>query len=161
MNEPKTISAFFQQDHHEIDALYRDALERAREGETGRALSTFDEYDRSLERHIRWEEDLVFPAFEEASGLRGEGPTEVMRAEHREIRGLKLELRAQIAALRGPADRSASLWGTARSLERVLGEHNAKEETILYLACDQGVPREKKQGILRRVAGEKAPVLRT
>src|SRR5262245_36352884 len=136
MNQPNTITGFFQRDHREIDALYRRALERAREGETGRALADFDEYDRNLERHIRWEEELVFPAFEEASGLRGVGPTEIMRAEHREIRALKQRLRAEIAALRGPADRSAPLWRTSRSLETVLGEHNAKEEAVLYLACD-------------------------
>ncbi|HET6204163.1 MAG TPA: hemerythrin domain-containing protein [Planctomycetota bacterium] len=161
MKEPTTITDFFQQDHREIDDLYRDALERAREGEPAHALATFDEYDRNLERHIRWEEDLIFPAFEEASGLHGEGPTEVMRAEHREIRVLKQRLRAEIAVLRGRADGSAPLWRTARSLEKILGEHNAKEETVLYLACDQGVPRGKRLGILRRVAGEKAPAPRS
>ncbi|HKB15726.1 MAG TPA: hemerythrin domain-containing protein [Planctomycetota bacterium] len=161
MRAPTTITDFFQRDHREIDALYHGALERAREGAAGPALSTFEEYDRSLERHIRWEEDLVFPAFEEASGLRGGGPTEVMRAEHREIRALKQRLRAQIAALRGPADRTAPLWETARSLERVLREHNAKEESVLYLACDQTLPRESRAGILRQVAAEKAPAPRT
>jgi iron-sulfur cluster repair protein YtfE (RIC family) len=85
----------------------------------------------ALNLHIAFEEDELFPAFEEASGLHG-GPTEVMRAEHEEMREL-------LAAL-GSASPQVDPEGCRAELEQLqamLQEHNVKEEGVLYPACEQ------------------------
>ena len=38
-----------------------------------------------LERHIRWEEDLLLPLWEDKTGMSDGGATFVMRREHRQI----------------------------------------------------------------------------
>ena len=38
-----------------------------------------------MQRHIVWEEDLLFPLWEKKTGRSEEGPTVVMRGEHRQI----------------------------------------------------------------------------
>jgi iron-sulfur cluster repair protein YtfE (RIC family) len=35
--------------------------------------------------NLIWEENILFPLFEAKAGMRGSGPTAVMRAEHRRI----------------------------------------------------------------------------
>jgi regulator of cell morphogenesis and NO signaling len=46
------------------------------------AIKNFEEFKAGLEQHIVWEEEILFPSFEQKFGLPG-GPTEVMRWEHR------------------------------------------------------------------------------
>lgn len=151
-----TITEFFEQDHREIDALYRSALEKAKKGAMEGARKICAEYDRLLERHIVWEETLLFPAFEEATGAKEGGPTDVMREEHRRIRGFKAELRERLADLKGPATETDRLWMIASALEETLGEHNRKEEAILYPMCDRRLAPFRREAILRQVGAEKS-----
>ena len=149
------IKDFFQRDHREIDGLYRAALEQAKSGATEAALRTYDQYERFLERHIVWEETLLFPAFEEATEFKEGGPTQVMREEHRRIRAFKAELRAHLATLKGPAPPTHPLWEASRALVEVLGDHNRKEEAILYPMCDRSLSPFLREKILRQVEEEK------
>ena len=48
-----SISAFFEQDHREIDAIFASVNFDS----PAEALVKFKEFDRRLERHINWEED--------------------------------------------------------------------------------------------------------
>lgn len=82
--------------------------------------------------HIGFEEELLFPAFEDRAGfLPTSGPTAVMRAEHHEIR----ELLDRIEA--GIADAAAPVEELRRSFHAVLGDHNFKEEEVLYPGIDE------------------------
>ena len=58
--------------------------------------------ERALERHIRLEEEIVFPLFEARSGI-VDGPTAVMRDEHRCLRRALALMRAGIEARDGTA----------------------------------------------------------
>ena len=76
------IFNFFEKDHREIDALFLDL----RFKELPEYLSIFEEYDRRLERHIIWEETILFPALAQKNPMFREGPIRVMLMEHQEIR---------------------------------------------------------------------------
>jgi hemerythrin superfamily protein len=67
-----------------------------------------------------------------------------MRVEHRQIEGL---LDTIAAALEGAED---ALPVRAR-LHRVLGEHNMKEERVLYPATDQALDEEGRDALVRRI----------
>jgi len=127
MEGAETISGFFERDHDEIDALLA-AVDFERPAD---ALPRLLEFDRRLERHIAWEEELLFPAAARLAPPLADGPIAVMRQEHRSIRAHKLEA---LAALRA-GDGSGAKRGVERMLE-VLGPHNRKEERILYPMCD-------------------------
>jgi hemerythrin-like domain-containing protein len=89
------IAAFFARDHDEIDLIFgrlREDLKgatRAANPPYETLAREFDEFNGRLERHIRWEEEILFPAVEEKSPSLTDGPGRVMRMEHVEIRRLK------------------------------------------------------------------------
>ena len=89
MSEQKTITAFFEQDHDRLDELFK-TFQQLKRSDFAKAKEAFKEFKVGLQRHIVWEEDLLFPLWEKKTGRSEEGPTVVMRAEHRQI-GQQLE----------------------------------------------------------------------
>jgi hemerythrin superfamily protein len=153
------ITEFFQRDHREIDALYQSMLQAARAGDNAAALRFFDHYDRRLERHIEWEEKLLFPAFDELEGTTGGcGPTRAMEQDHRDIREWKSKLRVRLSELEGPAAPDDSFFRIASALTSTLLNHNGKEEIILYPMCDDGFPAAKRDAVLKQVRDESSRV---
>ncbi len=125
------LSESLLEHHRYCDRLFASAFEAAAAADWEAFKRRVANLSETLELHIAFEEGELFPAFEEASGLRG-GPTEVMCAEHAEMREL-------LAAL-GAAEPRIDPQGCCAELEQlrtILQEHNVKEETVLYPACDQ------------------------
>lgn len=127
-----SIDAFLGWDHRRLDVLFADARTLAESGKAAEALVPYDAFASGLEAHIAAEEEIVFPVFDESTGMRGMGPTAVMRIEHGEIRPLLAAIRASLAA--GDLD---AFHASAASLEGLLSMHNRKEEQMLYPAIDQ------------------------
>lgn len=88
---------------------------------------------REMERHIRLEEELLFPAFEEKTGMTS-GPTAIMRMEHDQMRGMFVQMRAAIEAKDGE-----QYLGAAETLLILLQQHNMKEESMMYPMLDQSL----------------------
>jgi len=126
-----TITSYLSWDHRRLDRALAGAQEDVKGERMAEARHALDEYARGLERHMRVEDELVFPVFEARSGMSG-GPTAVMRDEHRSIR-------IALAMMRDGLDRNDAQGFRAglRFLETILPEHNAKEEHILYPTTDR------------------------
>jgi hemerythrin-like domain-containing protein len=120
-------------DHDRLDGLLRDARAAAARDDLDRARQLLGEFRDGLERHIRLEEEVLFPAFEERTGIT-RGPTVVMRYEHTLIRAFLSEM---THALGG--DDAAGFGTAATALEGILGPHNVKEENVLYPAVDRAL----------------------
>ena len=121
-------------DHDRLDALDKAAFEALGRGDLVAARALFAHFARGLDRHIRFEEEFLFPAIEERAGLPPHaGPTAVMRAEHVEIRACLASIAASLAA-----DGAGAAQVHARMLD-VLGGHNLKEERILYPMADRAL----------------------
>ena len=119
-------------EHHRLcDALFENASAAADAADWPALRARLAALSDALRRHFAFEEDALFPAFEEATGLR-EGPTAVMRLEHAHMRNL-LEGLAAAAPEHDPEGCRAEL----DNLFVMLQQHNAKEEGALYPACDQ------------------------
>ncbi len=128
----REINEALSWDHDRLDALEAAAFRKRAEGELQSAAETYALFAAGLRRHIAFEEQILFPAFEATSGMpSGVGPTAVMRAEHREIEDLIGKIEAGITEKDAPVDQ------LRRSLHAVLGEHNFKEEQVLYPSTDQ------------------------
>jgi regulator of cell morphogenesis and NO signaling len=89
MSEHKSISTFYELDHDRLDELFK-TFQQFKRSDFAKAKEAFTEFKFGLQRHIVWEEDLLFPLWEEKTGMSDSGPTFVMRAEHRQI-GQQLE----------------------------------------------------------------------
>jgi iron-sulfur cluster repair protein YtfE (RIC family) len=142
MSDQKTVSAYFEEDHDRLDALFQSfrALKRI---DFVKAKEAFKAFKFGLQRHIVWEEDVLFPLWGEKTGMSGGGPTVVMRAEHREI-GRQLEaIHGKVAERNPDSDREEA------ALLNLLGAHNMKEERILYPSIDQVITQDEREAVFR------------
>ena len=132
--ETPSVTEYLTRDHRRLDAIVSEVEGLASAGAFGDAETRFAEFTRGLGRHIDAEEEILFPAFEQVTGIVGGGPTFVMRKEHVEIRRLMNQVAGALAA----ADAGAT-QASLRELTDVLANHNMKEERILYPMTDRAV----------------------
>lgn len=131
MSAQNSISAFFEQDHDRLDALFQ-SFQTLKRHDVAKAQEVFKEFKLGLQRHIVWEEDLLFPLWEEKTGMSDGGPTFVMRNEHRQI-GEQLEsIHHKVVEQNPESDQEEE-----QALLKLLGSHNLKEERVLYPSIDQ------------------------
>jgi uncharacterized protein (DUF2249 family)/hemerythrin superfamily protein len=150
------LGAYFSRDHDEIDVLFgflHSDVAGAASGPPAGAglLRLFDEFDARLERHIRWEEEALFPAVEGKASELALGPGRVMREEHERIRAFKAAARLALAG--GERDRAA-LDAARRSLEQmrdILIDHNLKEEAVYYPMSDEMFSPAEAASLLARI----------
>lgn len=137
---PPTVQRYFQDDHNRLDELLKtyQALKRT---DLAKARAAFVEFKFGLQRHIVWEEELLFPQWEGATGFREAGPTQVMRAEHRQIRDWLEALHKKVQAQDPESDQEV------QALIAYLTAHNQKEERILYPAIDQTLSDEDRAAL--------------
>jgi len=87
----KSISEFMEQDHDRLDDLYNQ-FKKLKTSDQSKAKDIFSEFKTNLQKHILWEEEILFPLFENKTGMSGTGPTAVMKMEHRKITTSKISL---------------------------------------------------------------------
>lgn len=136
MSEGK-ISVTFEQDHDRLDALFTAFQEQKRQ-DVAKAKEAFAAFKFGLQRHIVWEEDVLFPKWEENSGMAEGGPTQVMRSEHRMIGDCLEAIHQKVQAQDPESDRDEQL------LLDILKSHNMKEERILYPSIDQVISDQER-----------------
>lgn len=90
-----SISQYLTEEHHHCDDLFAQSEEAANREDWSRAKADFGLFRRATETHFEMEEQVLFPAFEQATGMTL-GPTQVMRMEHRQMREM-FEQMAQAA----------------------------------------------------------------
>lgn len=139
-----TISNYMTDDHHRCDELFAQA-EMAASGQDWAAIAAdLQAFLDSMHRHFKMEEEVLFPAFEERTGM-SMGPTQVMRMEHGQMR----ELFQAMADAVQKQDKDEFL-GQAETLLVMMQQHNMKEEQILYRMADQMLAGEL-EDVLQRM----------
>jgi len=124
-------------DHHRrCDDLFVAAEEAVQRRDWAAAVSSFARFHAQMRAHFKAEEDLLFPAFEAATGMSA-GPTQMMRHEHEQMRSLLAQLVEACAA-----HDDEGYAGAAETLLMLMQQHNMKEENILYPMCDQALGAE-------------------
>ncbi len=140
----QSITAFFEADHDRLDALFQK-FQQLKRSDFAQAKANFREFLQGLKRHIVWEEEILFPVFEQKTGMRDVGPTAVMRMEHRMIHEALDEIHAKVR-VQDPASDEAE-----QRLLSVLSQHNLKEENILYPTIDRLVSDAERDAVLLKV----------
>lgn len=126
-----TILKFLGSDHRACDDLFASAESAAAQKNWDSARTLFDQFQAAMSHHLTMEETVLFPAFEARTG-NTVGPTQVMRMEHEQMRGLMQDMAGAVAA----GDRNAYL-GLSETLNMLMQQHNLKEENMLYPMSDQ------------------------
>ncbi len=138
------VQSFFADDHERLDQLLA-TYGRLKRVDFDRAKEAFRQFKVGLQQHILREEGVLFPLFEEKTGMRDHGPTVVMRAEHRQIA-------RRLEAIDGKVRRrDVESDQEEEALVEILSAHNFKEENILYPAIDRLLKDEEKAAAFRRM----------
>lgn len=128
-----TISDFLAPDHKRCDELFAAAEAAAAKGDWDEAAAGFGCFRTALLHHFAMEEEVMFPAFETRTGMK-QGPTAVMRNEHRQMTALLDQLSDAMA------NRDANAYlGESDTLLILMQQHNVKEEQMLYRMADQAL----------------------
>lgn len=77
-----------------------------------------------------------------------QGPTQVMRYEHEQVRNLI----SNMAEALEKKDKDAAL-SLAESMMILIQQHNMKEEQMLYAMCDRTLPPEIKESTIETMKG--------
>jgi len=133
------IKTFMSQDHKDCDQLFADAENAATSNDWENTSLVFNAYLNAMERHFDVEEQALFPAFEQETGV-ATGPTEMMRMEHEQMRSLFSEMAEAIQQ-----KNSDDYLGTAETLLVMMQQHNMKEEQILYEIMNQRLSEDANQ----------------
>lgn len=146
--QTQSINRYYTEDHQRLDDLFHE-FQELKASDRRRAERLFYEFRAGLERHIVWEEKILFPAFEEKLNHLQDGPTAVMRLEHQEIR-------RHMNAIAGKlAEENFETADDEFALEAVLCPHNHKEEGILYPMMDQVFGEPERSGLFLEMNNEK------
>ena len=126
------ITQFFSVDHERLDFLFRMYREHKKH-EPYKAILIFEKFAEGLKKHIEWEEELLFPAYDRAiSATQQQSPTHAMCQEHQEITWL-LDKVLDFIKKKQPCE------VLEKELTELLLLHNEKEEQVLYIKCDREI----------------------
>ncbi len=125
------ISEFMTQYHRECDEMLANAEELVSKSDWAKANELTMTFNEAMERHFGMEEEVLFPAFEQRSGM-VDGPTQVMREEHEQMRRLLTQLQWALEQ-----QQQEDYLDTTETLLIMIQQHNMKEEGMLYPMSDE------------------------
>jgi hemerythrin-like domain-containing protein len=127
-----SISSYMEHDHVVIDGIAGRAVAAAQARDWAALAREGGEFLRRLRRHIEVEEQVLFPVFEQRTGMTQAGPSKVMRMEHEQMRPILAQMDAAVAVQDG-----ASYERASKALFDILKPHNLKEEQMMYPMLDE------------------------
>jgi len=138
-----SVIDFMSFDHKRCDDLYAAGESLAMEGNWDQAAEQLKAFVLGMRRHFFIEQEILFPAFTEATGMTG-GPVQVMIMEHDQMKSVLDKMEEAISA-----DDFEAVTGLGETLLILMQQHNVKEEGILYPMIDQHLQGEAEELIKR------------
>jgi hemerythrin-like domain-containing protein len=126
-----TINEFMTRDHRRCDELMAAAEDAVNKQDWATAENLTEAFQAAIEHHFDMEEQVLFPAFEQQTGI-VQGPTMMMRSEHQQMRGLLFQLKDALER-----QEEEDFLDTTETLLVMMQQHNMKEEGILYPMSDE------------------------
>lgn len=143
-----SATAYLTWDIERLLAGLQGVIEEVDAGRLSDARRAFAGVERGFHRHLRIEEELVFPVFDARTGIVG-GPTATLRLEH-------LELRRALGMMRDALDcrDAAGFHEGLGYLSATLPAHRSKEEHVLFPAMDVLLSGREREIFAERVQRE-------
>jgi hemerythrin-like domain-containing protein len=125
-----TISSFLTADHRACDEEFADLENAVASDNWEDSQEKLNKFITDLLHHFDMEEKVMFPTFEEVTGMK-QGPTMIMRMEHDQMRQLLNALQEDLEK-----KDKRHFFGVSESLMMLIQQHNMKEEQMLYAMAD-------------------------
>jgi len=126
-----SIVNYMTSKHRECDDFFTEAEACVAKEDWVLAKEKWSMFTDDLALHLEAEETILFPKFEQATGMTA-GPTEVMRIEHEQMRYLVKELNDTLTQ-----ENKKNFLGASETLMVLMQQHNMKEEMMLYPMTEQ------------------------
>ena len=137
-----SVSEYLSLDHDRLDLLLLEVIKLVSARRFNEARPKLSNFAFELRRHIYLEDDVVYPRFEQLTEMI-DGPTVVMRDEHRAI---EHHLAGMIdAAMRDDRD---GFDAEQEAMVAVLSDHTAREEALLYGVLDARLPAADRDALV-------------
>ena len=131
-----SIKDFLTNDHRACDEIFAKMEQAAADGGLENSRKLYEEFVNATEHHFQMEERVMFPEFEQKTGM-VQGPTQMMRHEHQQIRSLMKQLGEAI-----DNNNKEKFFGLTETIMIMLQQHNMKEEQMLYNMAQQHLSAE-------------------
>lgn len=128
-----SIKQYLTGEHKSCDNLFSDLENAVANRDWDKANEAFKAFFDDTEKHFQKEERVLFPALEEMMGS-SEGPTQVMRMEHAQMRAAMAQMQEDLT--KQDADH---FLGLSETFNILIQQHNMKEEQILYTMSDNAL----------------------
>ncbi|MBZ0172169.1 MAG: hemerythrin domain-containing protein [Phycisphaerales bacterium] len=139
-----TLSSWLHHDHRRYEGMLEECDLRAGVEDWKAVKRLFGELKSDLETHIRAENEVLFPAYEDLPGA-PVAPTDALRAEHAEIGRLLRDVERLLAA------QDSDLFTDAlRHLDAAMTRHHEHEERIFLPMAGQALLASRDE-LLRRL----------
>jgi len=132
-----TINQFMTADHRECDAEFATLEMLVDKEDFAQAKESFEAFSQHMLHHFDMEELVMFPEFNKNAGG-GCNPTGVMVMEHDQMRQLFSQMQNALLA----KDKEKFL-GLSETLLFIMGQHNMKEEQMMYNLADSALDSEQ------------------
>ncbi len=136
------IKSFLTNDHRACDDLFAEMEQVASKGTLADAKSIYETFADATEHHFQMEEKVMFPEFEQKTGM-VQGPTQMMRHEHQQLRSLMKQMGEAI-----DNEDKNKFFGLTETMMIMLQQHNMKEEQMLYSMAQQHLAEDAERIIM-------------
>lgn len=139
--------------HHEIEELFERHQLAVLDRRLPEAQSLFDSYEKALLAHMKEEDEILLPLYEQRAGRQRGGAPENFTGEHRKILEWLGRLRLRITRIppgKAGGKTLLALLDDEAPFKKFMEHHSARENLILYPELER-VTTEREKAVFRRL----------
>ena len=148
-----SITGYLAADHQRIEKLWLELKAAFARHDFNAMHARAGEFIAAMRRHLRMEEQILFPAIEDKTAMRTSGPTYAMRLEHREIERV-LDGLAPLLTVQERWTAIQAMEGELTDPSALFRSHDAKEEMVLYPMADQLLGADTARKLIEKMRTE-------
>ena|SRR2546423_784141 len=140
--------------HRELDGLFFQHQRALMRIEIDRAKELLAEYSRDLLAHIRDEEEVMLPLYEERVNAPVGGAVDIFLGEHEKLRQFLALFAAEIEKIREMDDVERGvlfLIDSQHLFKRLLVHHETREKKMLYPLLDQVTTETEREELFTKL----------
>ncbi|MFY9270449.1 MAG: hemerythrin domain-containing protein [Candidatus Manganitrophaceae bacterium] len=141
----KKILDFMAEDHYRLNGVLKE-FQSTWEQNRRKARDLFADFAAGLQRHLAWEEEVLFPLIECRTGMHLPGPSVTMRVEHQQLKTLLATLQEEIRR------EGKGLPVSTEGLIERFSLHGKREEEILYPWIEMTLTEKERGEALRKMS---------
>ena len=148
-----SITGYLAADHQRIEKIWLELQAAFTRSDFNAMHSRAGEFIAAMRRHLKMEEQILFPAIEDKTAMRTSGPTHAMRLEHREIERV-LDGLAPMLTVQERWTAIQAMEGELTDPSALFRSHDAKEEMVLYPMADKLLGAETARKLIEKMRTE-------